>query len=211
MKKIVDISWPISEKSTEYKNRKTIVFEQVKTIEKDNVRETILTFHAHSGTHIDLPSHMIEQKSSEIITLEKLVQVPTCILDFSHIEEKVTQTDLEQYDHLITKGVSILLKTRNSNLSFDAPFNSNFVYLASDAAAYLVTKEISLIGIDYLGIERNQPGHPTHKLLLQNNIVILEGLRLQGVTEGKYLLTCLPLSVSGIDALPARAILEPIV
>ena len=66
------------------------------------------------------------------------------------------------------------------------------------------------MGIDYLGIERNQPHHETHRAFLENNIVILEGLRLQDITPGSYELICLPLALQEIDAAPARAILRPI-
>ena len=63
------------------------------------------------------------------------------------------------------------------------------------------------VGIDALGIERNQPGHPTHKILLGAGIVILEGLRLKGVPEGDYFLAAPPLKLNGYEAAPVRAAL----
>jgi len=38
---------------------------------------------------------------------------------------------------------------------------------------------------------------------------ILEGLRLQEVPEGQYILNVMPLKISGVEALPARAVLLP--
>ena len=62
-------------------------------------------------------------------------------------------------------------------------------------------------GIDSLGIERNQPNHETHKTLLSNKIMILEGLRLKHVEEGPYLLIAAPLNIPGVEASPVRAFL----
>ena len=86
-------------------------------------------------------------------------------------------------------------------------FHYNFVYVDKSAAEYLVQIKSVAIGIDYLGIERDQPQHDTHALLLQNNIPIIEGLRLGHVKPGYYTLMCLPLLIPGLDAAPARAIL----
>jgi arylformamidase len=38
-------------------------------------------------------------------------------------------------------------------------------------------------------------------------VLILEGLNLQEATAGSWTLVCLPLSVTGIEAAPARAVL----
>ena len=72
----------------------------------------------------------------------------------------------------------------------------------------LVKKKIKTVGVDYLGIERNQPKHETHTLILGNEIAIIEGLRLEEATEGDYILYCLPLAVKGLEAAPVRAVLE---
>jgi len=63
------------------------------------------------------------------------------------------------------------------------------------------------VGIDYLGIERNQEAHDTHTLLLQEDIPIIEGLRLAHAEEAYYSFICLPLALQGLDGAPARAIL----
>ena len=76
-----------------------------------------------------------------------------------------------------------------------------------NAARYLVDKKIRGVGIDSLGIERAQAGHPTHNLLLGAGIVILEGLRLKNIKQDTYELYCLPLKIKNVEAVPVRAIL----
>lgn len=202
---IIDISWPITPDITEYKDRKTVKLERIKTYAADGVRETMICLHNHTGTHIDAPSHFTEHGgSSETVELAKLIG-PCRVLDLTHVTDKITKADLEQ--HAIKAGERILLKTNNSVLAFTAPFEGNFIYVTGDAAQHLADTKIACVGIDYLGIERSQPGHETHKLLLQRGVVIIEGLRLAHVAPGQYQLYCLPLNIPGIDGVPCRAVL----
>ena len=48
---------------------------------------------------------------------------------------------------------------------------------------------------------------PVHMALLGNGITILEGLILEGVPEGEYTLSALPLKFEGGDGSPVRAVL----
>ena len=203
--KIIDISWPITQNITEYKDRKTLKLEKIKEYSKDNVSETLITIHSHTGTHVDAPEHFLgNKKTIEQIELNKLIG--ECkVLDLTNIEEEITKSDLEKFD--IQTNDIILLKTKNSNLSATDKFNPNFVYLEKSGAQYLADKKIKCVGIDYLGIERNQPNHETHKILLENDIYIIEGLRLKDVNNKKYMFYCLPILIKGLDAAPARTIL----
>ncbi len=203
--KIIDISWPITETITEYKDRKTIKLTQIKNFDKDKVNETLITLHSHTGTHIDAPLHFLQNgKPIDQINLNKFAG--ECkVLDLSNIEEKITKKDLEKFD--IKKNEIILLKTKNSNLEPTEKFDYNFVYLEKSGAQFLVSKKIKAVGIDYLGIERNQTNHETHKILLKEDIPIIEGLRLRHVKTKEYIFYCLPLPISNLDSAPARAIL----
>ena len=65
------------------------------------------------------------------------------------------------------------------------------------------------MGIDYLSIEQFKTlNHETHHLLLRNQVIIIEGLNLSGVTEGEYELMALPLKLKGADGSPARVVLR---
>ncbi len=203
-----DISWPITSDMTAYKDRHIVRITPTKEFAQDGARESLITLGSHTGTHIDAPAHFIEHGITvEQIPLTHLIG--RCrVIDLNTCLDKITAHDLEScnlQDHEI-----ILLKTANSALSAAAAFEPNFVYLSADTADFLVHKNIKTVGIDYLGIERNQPAHETHQILLAAGILIIEGLRLGQVEAGSYNLICLPLLFHGLDAAPARAILEKI-
>lgn len=205
MAHIIDISWPISPAMTSYKNSKPTVFTPLKSFEVDGVRDSNFTCNTHTGTHVDAPSHFIKNGNSiDQIPLDRLIGAAT-VIDVSNVDGPITALVLQR--EIIHAGEIILLKTKNSALSPSAPFNFDFVFLASSAAAWLAQHGVKAVGIDYLGIERNDPTHATHTILLEKNIPIIEGLRLEHVTPGRYQFYCLPLAIIGLEASPARAIL----
>lgn len=202
---IIDISWPISNQMTTYKNKQDVLISATRTWESHHSRESILSCGIHTGTHVDAPSHFLEQgKTIDQINLNQLIGVCQ-VFDLTHIPDRITALDLQQLD--FTNCQRALFKTKNSLEPAIGLFNPHFVYLDQSAASYLATKKLLAVGVDGLGIERNQPQHETHKILFEQDILIIEGLRLGHVTPGFYELICLPLALVGTDGALARAIL----
>ncbi len=202
---IIDISWPISSAMTEYKNRKTVNITPVPSERDYYMQETLLSLNVHTGTHVDAPAHFV-QGGATLDQFALQAMIGDCIvLDLSFVEDCITLKNIQNYP--LGEQQIVLLRTKNSLLSPTDLFSSNFVYLAADAARYLVAQKVKAVGIDYLGIERNQADHATHKVLMQAQIPIIEGLRLGHVAAKSYFFCCLPLNLVGTDAAPARAIL----
>jgi len=202
--KIIDISMEISEEMTVYKNREENrpKIEVTRNFRNSDAFETTITLGMHTGTHLDRPLHIIEDGDTmDSLSLERVV-VPCQVLDLTKVEGGITKEDLA--DKRIPEGHFILLKTKNS---LEEDFNFSFVYLAASGANYLKDQGVIGVGIDALGIERDQPEKSTHKALLENDIMILEGLRLGEAEEEEYLLIAAPLKIKGAEAAPVRAML----
>jgi len=202
---IYDVSMLIHEDMQVYKNKeeKRPVIENVSNHKDGHAHESKIIMNLHTGTHIDFPLHMIEQgKTSDSEVINKFLT--TCkVLDMTDLTSHVDGKSLSKYQ--IEEGDFILLKTKNS---FSDAFISDFIYLNEDGAKFLLEKKVKGVGIDGLGIERNQEGHPTHKILLGHDIPIIEGLRLKDIKEASYEMICLPLKIKHVEALPARIILK---
>jgi arylformamidase len=112
--------------------------------------------------------------------------------------------------HNIQRGERILFKTRNSPRCWQTDdFVEDFVYIAHEAAQYLASLGVQLVGVDYLSVGGSHVDGPeTHQALLEGGIWIVEGLNLSQVDPGAYDLICLPLRIVGGDGAPARAILR---
>ncbi len=201
---IYDISMSIYYEMPVYKGRasKRPIIKIDSNFQTGTVYETRLEMNMHTGTHLDMPLHIIEGGS----TLEKLdlnkVVTKAAVLDLTAAEEKITGKDLEK--KVIEEGDFVILKTRNS---FKDILEKDFVYLDETGAEYLKSKNVAGVGIDALSIERGRPDHDTHKILLKAGIVILEGLKLDEPEEGRYLLVAAPLKLIETEAAPVRALL----
>jgi len=205
---LIDISWPLTAETISYKNRHPIQLQTLRTVAEHSVCDSLCTsFHLHTGTHIDAPSHILaDGVSIEHLSLEKM-NGPCRVIDLSlMVGEKIEASHLLPYN--IVAGERILLKTQNSARSWKGEYCLEEVFLASSAADYLASLPVALVGIDALGLERNQTRYASHTPLLKANVIVVEGLRLAHAAEGIYELLLLPLAFKGVDAAPARAVLR---
>jgi len=198
-----DISMKISADMPVYKGKeeKKPIFRVLSDHNSADVHETGITCDMHLGTHVDAPLHMIKGgETMDYVGLDKVFS--HCqVLDLTDVEGGITELALKETS--IESGEVVLLKTKNS---YEERV-TNFIYLEESGARYLVEKGIKGVGIDTPGIERDQEGHPSHKLLLGKGIFIVEGLVLKDVPSGKYTLLLAPLNIEGVEAAPARAFL----
>ena len=177
----------------------------------DSANVSMVSFGAHTGTHVDAPAHFIEGAGKvENLPLDALIG--EAVVVEAPDERRVIDEDFVKA-HVAQGTARVLFKTRNSAF-WNEPkpqFHTDFTYLTVEAATLLRDQGAKLVGIDYLSIEKSKsPGHPTHIALLSRGIVILEGLNLSDIPAGRYELICLPLKLRSElgDGAPARAVLR---
>lgn len=207
MKTFYDVSMTVTPDIQVWKNYETKKpkFKVVADFSHSVVHETEVTINLHTGTHMDFPLHMLpDGQTSDSLDLTKLIRTVK-VFDLTHIKDQINDSDLVPLN--IKKDDFVLLKTKNS---FESEFNFNFVFVNEWASQYLAEKGVVGVGVDGLGIERDQIGHPTHKILMQKDIIIIEGLRLKDVPQGIYQMYALPIKMKGTDALLLSVILEVI-
>jgi arylformamidase len=204
-----DISIPLSSRMPVWPGDPGIQVDRVASIgPKNNFNVTRLQLGVHALTHVDAPYHVMNDGPTvDRLPLDALIG-PAVVVEPRPLDNLITATDLGQLG--IRHTERILIKTRNSDLWLGGPFEfeREFVALALDAARWLVSKGVKLVGVDYLSVEPFSAPEPVvHRTLLRNGVVIVEGLNLSHVPEGRYQLMCLPLKVQGADGAPARAVL----
>lgn len=202
--KIYDVSMTISEDVQVYKNieGKKPKFINYSNFKTSSAYETNVLMNLHTGTHMDFPLHMIENgQTSDSLDLKRLIR-HVKVFDLTDVKEVIQREDLLHFD--IKENDFVLFKTKNS---FEDTFNFKFVYVSESAAAYLAERKIKGVGVDALGVERDQKGHPTHHILMDHDVIIIEGLRLGEVPEGDYMMYALPIKMKGVEALLLSVIL----
>jgi len=202
-----DISMTIRKDMLVYKGKDEIRprLTTVRDFSQGDAHESELQMNVHTGTHVDAPLHMLEDGENANLFFAENPFYKSKLLDLTEVDEKITAADLKEYD--IEKNSFIILKTKNSKPGFLEKTPEKFVYLAESGAEYLIDKNIKGVGIDTNGIERAQSEHPTHKKLLAEKIMILEGLRLNQVPAGSYIMPLSLLKIADSDGLPGRAYL----
>jgi len=206
--KIYDITVPISNDLPVYPGDPAIEIKRTLSLEAGDVaRVSHLSCGTHTGTHVDPPSHFVMNGMPlDQLPLDVLIG-PARVVDVG----AVPAIDAAALRGVNLDGVTrVLFKTRNSRLWLEAAeFAEDFVYPEADAARHLVKRGVRLVGIDYLSVEKFNFDQPTtHLALLENNVIIIEGLNLSEVAPGDYELICLPLKIKDGDGGPARAVLR---
>lgn len=169
----------------------------------------------HSGTHLDAPLHFISGgKSVDKLSLSCLIG-DVSIADFSKIPENgaITVDMLERIP--ITKRM--IFRFGWGKYWKTSRFFSGYPFFCKDAAEYLVSKKVEVIGMDTPSpddsrIRISDPGlenykdSPIHKLWLRHGIIIIEYLaNLNNVEQlDGWTLAALPLKIKGADGAPLR-------
>ena len=146
---------------------------------------------AHNGTHVDAPLHFIKDGAAvESIPLEKFVGECYVV----RFEGEVGKND----------AVYIMQKAAAAG----APER---ILIAGDAvvteAAARVFTSLLLLGNESQSVGPEDAPMQVHKTLLSAGTVLLEGVVLEGVKEGKYFLSAAPLNLAGFESSPVRAYL----
>lgn len=206
---IIDVTVPIKNSMPVWPGDPQVENYLVSSIEKgEEANVTCIQMAAHTGTHIDAPSHFVKTG----VTIEDL-ELDTLLgeVEVIEIDSNVFQIDALSLVNLNKTSwpTRVLFKTNNSYLRLlDRDyFYQNFTALLPDAAEYLVNKGVKLVGIDYLSIAPFENGSDTHIVLLEKDVIVLEGLNLADVTPGVYDLIALPILLEGADGAPSRVLL----
>jgi arylformamidase len=206
---LIDISVPIGDGSipTWPGVRKPEVHARLRIQRGDAVDDSDLAFNIHTGTHFDAPSHFLKDgHTADQMPLDAFVG--ECWVAELSQHSKIDRAALEAAK--IPAGTTrLLLKTRNSGM-WSPTFREDFVGVTLDGAQWLVEHGIRLIGADYLSVQPYGGDNEIHRTLLRKDVVVLEGLHLGTVAEGRYELIALPMKIVGLEAAPVRAVLRKI-
>lgn len=206
--RIYDVSMPIVAGGLVYPGNPAISIAPQQAISQggsSNVSR--LDFGSHTGTHVDAPKHFFDDGAGVDTIPLAILMGPARLVAFGDAVTSIGEAELSAHD--LTGVTRLLLKTRNSKwlATGSAEFHPDYTYLAPDGAEYIVRAGVRLVGIDYLSVEQFHSGHHrTHRTLLEQGIVIVEGLLLNEPPAGDYHFRCLPLRLAGLDGAPARAV-----
>ncbi|MGN0518251.1 MAG: cyclase family protein [Acutalibacteraceae bacterium] len=145
---------------------------------------------SHTATHVDAPYHFIEAgERLGDIPLSKFYGACTVLT----IRGMITGEDMERILPYCKSKVIL--------------HGDGKALLTQSAAFVIADSGVELIGTDALSIASPYEEERVHKELLSEGVVILEGLNLNGIEDGEYILSAFPIKTSELEAAPCRAVL----
>ena len=154
---------------------------------------TAFSMCAHNGTHIDAPFHFLSGgKTVDELGLEPFVG--ECFA--ARHEGEVSADD----------AADIMKKARAAGASGRILIAGRAVVTA-EAARVFAEAGVLLLGNESQTVGPEDAPMEVHLILLGAGTVLLEGIVLTDVTEGRYFLSAAPLTLGGCDGAPCRAYL----
>ena len=151
----------------------------------------VLSMCAHNGTHIDAPFHFLDDgKTVEQIPLDAFAG--DCYV--ARHEGDVTEEDACE-----------ILKKAEAAGAKERILIGGTATVTLEAAKVFAEAGVKLIGNESQTVGPEDAPMAVHLVLLAKEIVLLEGLVLTEVPEGKYFLNAAPLNFAGFDGAPCRA------
>ena len=150
---------------------------------------------AHNGTHVDAPYHFLNDgKTIDQVSLDKFVGYAYV---FEH-EGDVTKEDALGF-----------IKTAQSidERAAERILVKGKATVTKEAAEVFAAEKIKLFGNESQTVGPENAPMEVHLIMLGAEIVLLEGIRLEGIEEGVYILNAAPINLGGSDGAPCRATL----
>lgn len=181
---------------------------QIADLNKDGYNDYQITTTTHVGTHIDAPLHMLEGgKRLSDFPVDKFFG-RGCLIDAR--DASVIRADLLDKSSAekglpAQAGDIVLVLTGFAQKYRQPEYYEHYPEISEDFARRAIELGIKMIGVD--GPSPDRPSYKIHKLLLGQEILIIENLTnlesLVGITNFEIL--ALPLKLQA-DAAPARVV-----
>ena len=148
---------------------------------------------AHNGTHVDAPSHFIRDgRTVDGIPPEYFVG--DCFV--ARHEGDVTEEDAKR-----------ILQKATAAGADERILIAGKATVTEAAARVFASARVKLIGNESQTVGPENAPMQVHLILLGAEVVLLEGIVLTDVVEGRYFLSALPLCLAGFEGAPCRAYL----
>jgi kynurenine formamidase len=209
VKKIVDLSHPLTSETPVYPGDPVPSFSVATTIENEGYNLFNVILGSQTGSHVDAPYHF----SNDGATVDQMdlghFMGNAVVIDMTNkkSKEQFTLEEVQRYEKKIEAADIVLFRTdwyqkAGTNEFYDHPF------LSKEAGEYLLSKGIKTAGIDAINLD-NTGGteFPIHDMYSEAGGIIAENLAyLDRIDFEDPFIIFLPLTLIGCDGSPVRAV-----
>lgn len=167
----IDLSHLISNNMPCYPGDQQVSLNQLSFFQQEGHNNFLLTTGMHSGTHLDGPMHLTS-------SLTRIDELPLdlfagkgFLVDVSG--QNTIDLPASALEHL-SPGSVLLFYTGFDSCYTDSSYYLSYPAISENTAHLLVNKKVKMIGMDFPSPD--YAPYNIHKILLNNNILILENL-----------------------------------
>lgn len=199
--KYLDLSVAINNQTPVYEGDPITKVEPNAILAHDGYEDHYVSIGTHAGTHVDAPIHMIKDgKTLDLFPLEKFSGRGVYIkingtFDFAVVKKaRIQENDI------------VLFDTGMSKVYHKPTYYDKYPAITEEIAKYLIEKKVKIIGVDMCSVD-HEP-FPVHKLLLKEEILIIENLtNLSALKNKEFTVYAFPLKLQ-IDGSPTRVVAQ---
>lgn len=201
--KLIDLTHPIVHQMAVFPGDPSPVVEPLDTLTSAGYNTTRLSLSTHTGTHLDAPYHFFnEGRPLDEVELERFYG-PASVIDLGP-GPSITVETLEPHSSAFGPGARVLYRTGWGGCWGSEGFYRGYPSLTVEAARWIADRGIALLGMDTPSPSEDY--RETHLVLLGAGIILVESLANLEQLPSQFTLCCFPLSLSGHDGSPVRAV-----
>jgi len=205
--RFIDLSHPLLDRALAFPNDPKMALIEFGRIATHKYNITQVVMGTHQGTHLDAMFHFFDQgRTLDQMPLEwfygpaRVLRVP------KPANGEITVEDLRPYEACLQPGARVILNTGWYRHFGTQEFFEGFPSLTLEAARYLASRRIRLLGMDM-----PTPGKQwleLHHILLAKEveIVVVEALANLDALPDEFTFIGFPLNFAGRDGSPIRAV-----
>jgi len=199
--KLIDLSHEIYDGMPVYPGDTETSLVQIKHLGTDGYNNFRLDINMHSGTHIDSPMHLTDSSQYISESPPESFIGEGCMLD---VRNQPVIKYKREYDTLVKDYSIVLLYTGFDSYYGTKEYYENHPCIDMELARFYIQKKVKMVGMDTPSPDKYP--FEVHKLLLKNNICILENLKNLGqlLNAERFEVIAFPLKIKA-DSSVARA------
>jgi len=211
---IIDLSYPVDEDSPREAPIEPARIYDTATMEKVGYFESRIDVSGHYSTHIDAPALMYADGAVVAdLEMEQLMG-KAVLMDFSDLRpgDEISREKLESwiYKNGDVKGMIVFIFTGMQNIVGTPEYIENWIGLTSEAAEFLASKGIKVVGTDACNIDcvsGREKDFPAHHTFLKYGIPNVENLcNLDKLPTYGFYVIIAPMKLRKSSGAPARVI-----
>lgn len=166
-----------------------------------------ISMSSHQGTHLDAMYHFIDDgKTLDQMPLDWFYGSARVLRIPKQAGEEITKDDFAQFEEYLVPEAKIIIETGWHKAFGQENFFEDFPSITQEAARYLASRKIRMIGMDMPTPSRDW--YEVHHILLASDVemVIVEALANLDKVPDEFTFVGFPLNFVGRDGSPIRAV-----